>query len=274
MTTIANPPIWQQNRAYSARLDRTILDLIFTEGVVDPDLGNLAVAETTPQSLSVAVDVGRAVINGDDETRQGKYLVVNDTVLNVPLEAAPLSPKSRIDLIVLQVNDPVAGNTRTPANVAEVVAITGVPASSNPAVPAVPVSAIPLAQVAVGSAVTFVTDANITDRRVGASTAQRRVIQRKTANYTLVLGDEGKVIDMDSTSNLTLEVPLNSSAPFPIGTQIDILRSNTGDVTVTAAGGVTLNSAQSYVDIAVRWGAATLLKRGTNEWVLIGNLAA
>ena len=273
MTVIGNPPVWQQNRAYSARLDRTILDLIFTEGVVDPDLGGLAVVETSPQSLSVAIGPGRAVVAGDDETRQGVYLVVNDATINVPLTAAPASPNSRIDLIVLQVNDPVAGNTRTPANVAEVVAIAGTPASSNPAVPSVPASAIPLAQVAVGSGVSFVTTANITDRRTGASTAQRRVITRKTANYTLVLGDEGKVLDMDFTGNLTLNIPLNSTAPFPIGTQIDILRSNTGTVTVQAAGGVTLRSASSYVQIAVRWGAATLLKRGTNEWVLLGDLA-
>jgi hypothetical protein len=273
VAVVANPPIWQQNRAYSARLDRTVVDLIFTEGVVDPDLDNFEVTETTPQSLSVAVDVGRAVIDGDDEVRQGKYLIVSDSVLNVPITAAPLAPNDRIDLIVLQVNDPVAGSVRTPANVCEVVAIPGTP-SVTPSAPAVPSTAIPLAQVYVANGSTFIATADITDRRTGASTAQRRVIVRKTANYTLALGDEGKVLDIDSTSNLTVEIPLASAAPFPIGTQIDILRSNTGDVTIVAASGVTLQSGSSFVKLALRWSAGTLLKRGLNEWVLIGDLAA
>lgn len=167
MTTISNPPIWQQNRAYSARLDRTVVDLIFTEGVVDPGGGDFEVTETSPQSLSVAVNIGRAVVAGDDETRQGKYLVVNDAVLNVPLAAADPAD-DRIDLIVLQVNDPVAGSARTPINVAEVVAITGTPAGS-PSPPALPDTAIPLAEVTVTASATFVTNADISDSRSAAS---------------------------------------------------------------------------------------------------------
>lgn len=167
MTTIANPPIWQQNRAYSARLDRTVVDLIFTEGVVDVGGGDFEVTETSPQSLSVAVNIGRAVVAGDDETRQGKYLVVNDAVLNVLLAAADPAD-DRIDLIVLQVNDPVAGSARTPADVAEVVAITGTPAGS-PSPPALPDTAIPLAEVTVTASATFVTNADISDSRSPAS---------------------------------------------------------------------------------------------------------
>jgi hypothetical protein len=168
VTVVANPPIWQQNRQYSARLDRTVVDLIFTEGVVNPGGGDFEVIETSPQSLSVAVGIGRAVIQGDDETRQGKYLVVNDAVLNVPITAAPVAPNDRIDLIVLRVNDPVAGSTRTPPNVAEVVAITGTPGVT-PVAPALPVTAIPLAEVYVAAGATFIATADITDVRAAAT---------------------------------------------------------------------------------------------------------
>jgi len=171
VTVVANPPIWQQNRQYSARLDRTVVDLIFTEGVVDPGGGDFAVIETSPQSLSVGVGIGRAVIQGDDETRQGKYLIVNDAVLNVPITAAPTAPNDRIDLIVLRVNDPVAGSTRTPPNVAEVVAILGTP-SVTPVAPALPATAIPLAEVYVASGATFIATADITDLRTPASNEQ------------------------------------------------------------------------------------------------------
>ena len=168
MTVIANPPIWQQNRQYSARLDRTVVDLIFTEGVVNPGGGDYEVIETSPQSLSVAVGLGRAVVQGDDELRQGKYLVVNDAVLNVTITAAPVAPNDRIDLIVLRVNDPVAGSTRTPPNVAEVVAITGTPGLV-PVAPALPPTAIPLAEVYVAAGATFIATADITDVRAPAS---------------------------------------------------------------------------------------------------------
>jgi len=171
VTVVANPPIWQQNRQYSARLDRTVVDLIFTEGVVNPGGGDYEVIETSPQSLSVAVGSGRAVIQGDDETRQGKYLVVNDAVLNVPIIAAPVAPNDRIDLIVLQVNDPVAGSTRTPANVAEVVAIAGTP-SVTPSAPTLPSTAIPLAEVYVANGSTFIATADITDVRAPAGNEQ------------------------------------------------------------------------------------------------------
>jgi hypothetical protein len=168
VTVIANPPIWQQNRQYSARLDRTVVDLIFTEGVVNPGGGDYEVIETSPQSLSVAVGLGRAVVQGDDELRQGKYLVVNDAVLNVTITAAPVAPNDRIDLIVLRVNDPVAGSTRTPPNVAEVVAITGTPGLV-PVAPALPPTAIPLAEVYVAAGATFIATADITDVRAPAS---------------------------------------------------------------------------------------------------------
>lgn len=205
MTTIANPPIWQQNRAYSARLDRTVVDLIFTEGVVDPGGGDFEVIETSPQSLSVAVGVGRAVIEGDDETRQGKYLVVNDAVLNVSITAAPIAPNDRIDLIVLQVNDPIAGSTRTPANVAEVVAITGTP-SVTPSAPALPDTAIPLAEVYVAAGATVITTADITDLRTPASNESFTItsnFQRLTAaEIALLTPYEGQVVFNLTTDEL------------------------------------------------------------------------
>jgi hypothetical protein len=99
-----------------------------------------------------------------------------------------------------------------------------------------------------------------------------RSTNEQTANYTLVLADAGKIVEMNSSGNLTLTIPNNSSVAFPVGTQIDLLRTNSGTVTVQPDGGVTLNSVDSYRSLASVWSVASLVKRGTNSWVLLGDL--
>jgi hypothetical protein len=97
---------------------------------------------------------------------------------------------------------------------------------------------------------------------------------RQTASYTLVLGDNGKLIEMNVGSANNLTVPLNSSVAFPIGTQIDCIQYGAGQTTIVATSGVTINSQSGYLKIGVRYSAVTLIKIGTNEWYCIGNLVA
>jgi len=91
---------------------------------------------------------------------------------------------------------------------------------------------------------------------------------------TLVLADQGKVIDMTNTSDVALTVPPNSSVAFPVGAQILVIRNGTGKVSFTAGAGVTLRSDSSKQFISTQYSAATLVQRATDEWYLIGNLAA
>ncbi|HEY7822626.1 MAG TPA: hypothetical protein VIG24_07335, partial [Acidimicrobiia bacterium] len=102
-------PIWLQGGVYSARLDRSLLDVIFTEGVINPG-GSALLVEQRAAGANDSVDVaaGAAIITGDDEPNQGKYYVRNTLVQNVAFNPAPGSDE-RIDLLVLQVNDPTAG---------------------------------------------------------------------------------------------------------------------------------------------------------------------
>ena len=94
----------------------------------------------------------------------------------------------------------------------------------------------------------------------------------QNASYTLVAADRGKLVEMNVGSANTLTVPLNSSVPFPIGTQIDILQVGSGKTTVAGATvGVTINATPGLA-IRAQWGGATLIKRGENTWVLIGDL--
>jgi hypothetical protein len=161
-------PIWLQGGTYSARLDRSLLDVIFTEGVVDPGGSALLVSQRgAGANDSVDIAAGAAIITGDDEANQGKYYVRHTAVSNVVFSPAPGSD-SRIDLLVLQVNDPTAGGSA--GDNATFVVVEGSVAGS-PVPPAVPDTAIPLAQVLRTATDTSITDAMITDRRPVSSTS-------------------------------------------------------------------------------------------------------
>ena len=100
------------------------------------------------------------------------------------------------------------------------------------------------------------------------------ILRTKTADYNLGLADAGQTLLINSTNDVIITVPLNSSVPFAIGQRLDVVRLNTGNVTFAGAVGVTINSKNSNKKIAARYSGATLIKYDTNTWVLIGDLTA
>lgn len=95
-------------------------------------------------------------------------------------------------------------------------------------------------------------------------------IVAQTADYTLVLTDAGKVVEVDSGSARTVTVPPNASVAFPVGTIVEVCQVGAGTVTVAAGSGVTVRQAGA---LAGQWATVSLRKRATNEWVLTGELA-
>lgn len=89
-------------------------------------------------------------------------------------------------------------------------------------------------------------------------------------DYTLILADAGKCIEMSSSSPRNLLVPANSSVAFPVGTIIEIYAVGTGAVTIVASGGVTVRNIGT---LSGQYSTASLRKRGLDEWVLTGELA-
>ena len=81
------------------------------------------------------------------------------------------------------------------------------------------------------------------------------------------------MVEISSASANTLTVPLNSSIPFPVGTQITILQTGAGQTTITATGGVTINATPG-LKLRAQWSSASLIKRATDTWVAIGDLVA
>lgn len=91
----------------------------------------------------------------------------------------------------------------------------------------------------------------------------------QTADYTLVLADAGKVVEMNASTATTLTIPPNSSVAFPTGTVIEVCQLGSGSVTVSAGSGVTIDGGN--VTMTAQYGSCLLRKRGTDEWVVTLN---
>jgi len=94
-----------------------------------------------------------------------------------------------------------------------------------------------------------------------------------STSYTLLLSDSGKLVELNNGSAIQMTVPLDSQAAFPIGSQINIVQTGTGQVTVVPTGGVTVNATPG-LKLRTQWSTATLVKRDTNTWLLFGDISA
>lgn len=97
-------------------------------------------------------------------------------------------------------------------------------------------------------------------------------INSQVASYTLVLADDGKMIDMNVGSANDMTIPLNATVAFPIGTKILVRQVGAGQTTLVATGGVTLQSYQG-LKLAGQFAVATLIKTATNTWSVSGSTA-
>ena len=106
----------------------------------------------------------------------------------------------------------------------------------------------------------------------GVAVGQAVDLDRKTADYTLVLADAGKVIEINSGSSENVTIPPNSSVAFPTGTQIVVVRLGAGAVVVTEGSGVTTRSDGDKNKIKSQYSSCVLIKHETDEWYILGNL--
>ena len=99
-------------------------------------------------------------------------------------------------------------------------------------------------------------------------------LNTQTASYVLVLSDAGKTIEMNVNTENSVTIPLNSSQAFPIETVISVVQYGSGQTTLVATSGVTIRSKEGNLKLTGQYSGATLYKKGTDEWVAIGDLTA
>lgn len=103
--------------------------------------------------------------------------------------------------------------------------------------------------------VTIVTDANV--------------------NRDIIPADgQNKYIRMTNAGAKTITTRLNAVQAVPIGSVVSFVNAGGSTLTVTAEGGVTINSPASQTLVLNQYAAATLTKVGTDEWDLAGGMEA
>ena len=108
---------------------------------------------------------------------------------------------------------------------------------------------------------------------VTGSVVDHTLTNQQTSSYTLVIGDDGKMVEMNVGTANNLTVPADNTVNFPVGTSIDILQVGAGQTTIVATSGVTINRSTG-LKLRTQWSAATLIKRAANTWVAVGDLSA
>ena len=118
-----------------------------------------------------------------------------------------------------------------------------------------------------GSTVTVGADLTVT-----GGVVSQIPINAETASYTLVLGDQGGLVEVTSSSDTNVTIPPQSSVAYETGTQIIVQRQGTGAVTIVAGSGVTAQSANNQLKIRARYGACVLIKKASDTWAVIGDM--
>lgn len=98
-------------------------------------------------------------------------------------------------------------------------------------------------------------------------------INEYTSSHSLVIEDAGKLVSQNVATANNVTIPLNLDVPFQIGrTQITVSNTGAGQVTFVPTAGTTINSAGGALKLRVQYSAATLIKTGTDTWLLTGDI--
>jgi hypothetical protein len=128
----------------------------------------------------------------------------------------------------------------------------------------------------------FVTDAQLTvigntsgtntgDQDLSGYATKNITLDRKTASYTLVAGDNGKMIEMNVASANTLTI---DASIFSVGNQILISQYGAGQTTITAGAGVTLRSSGGKLKTSAQYSLVTIVAISSTEFYVAGDLTA
>lgn len=94
----------------------------------------------------------------------------------------------------------------------------------------------------------------------------------QTGSFTLTAGHESSLIEMDNTAQVYVTIPNDSTYNFAIGTEITFVAKTGSAVYFTPASGVTMRSLSGLNVINGQYVGVSLVKRGANDWYLLGNL--
>jgi hypothetical protein len=122
--------------------------------------------------------------------------------------------------------------------------------------------------------VTLANSATLTNKTLTSPVINVSFNQQTGTSYTAAISDNGKVVEVLNSSPITFSIPTNSTA-FPIGAQITVIQTGTGQITFAATTPATTTvNATPGLKLRAQWSSAVLIKRDTEQWVVLGDLVA
>ncbi|MCH9717728.1 MAG: hypothetical protein K0U52_11690 [Gammaproteobacteria bacterium] len=92
-------------------------------------------------------------------------------------------------------------------------------------------------------------------------------VQEKASNYTLLASDAGSYIYVTAAATITIADVL------AVGETVNIISTTAGAVDFAAGAGVTLYSKDSLVALTGQYSGASVTKKATGDYYIIGDLA-
>lgn len=90
--------------------------------------------------------------------------------------------------------------------------------------------------------------------------------------YTIDVDDVWRHLRFTNVAGCTVTVPANVDVDIPVGARIRLTAAAAGDVVLTPAGGVTLNSRDDAFTSGGQYAVFELEKVATDEWDCLGDL--
>ena len=111
------------------------------------------------------------------------------------------------------------------------------------------------------------TTVNTTNMSVnGSITSANLSIRALTSGYTLTNADSGAILTVSNTASTTITVPQG----LPVGFRCMVYMINTGNVVISNAAGVTLNSRTGTYTLSTRWGSVSVFEHATDSVIVDG----
>jgi hypothetical protein len=237
----------------------------------------LANATAGTTTITLPASTGTVITTGDTGTVTSA-MIANSTIVN-----ADISASAAIELSKLATS--TAGNiivynaSGVPTSVTE----SGDVTISDTGVTAITANSIVNADINTAAAITYsklslantIVNADIaTTAAIGLDKLADVATNANTATaYTLVLADKNKVVELNNAAAIALTVPADNTVAYATGTQITLLQTGAGQVTIAGAAGCTVNATPG-LKMRAQWSSVTLLKRAANTWVAMGDLSA
>ena len=100
----------------------------------------------------------------------------------------------------------------------------------------------------------------------------RTVENTGNTSYSIALVDKDKTKLFTSPTAVVITIPSNAAMPIPLDTEFELVQFGTGELSISAASGVTLNSAGNKLKAAMQYSTLRLKKTGIDTWLIKGDL--